>query len=213
MTAPVFTPWSVGAPSLVVYGSLVAALLGVLLFLAHRLGERRTTLEKRRPYESGVVPTGPARVARPVPFYLVAMFFLVFDVEAAFLFSWAVAWDLLGWAGWFSCAAFVAVLALGLAYVWRKGGLDWGPRASSGRSAGLGGRSSGGPGSLNPLARGEVCARRNGLSSSGNLGLEPAWAAAGPPRPSPAPAPFQAAGSNGEERQREVGRRAGSHGS
>jgi NADH-quinone oxidoreductase subunit A len=55
------------------------------------------------------------------------MFFLVFDVEAAFIFAWAVAYDLVGWAGWVHMAIFIAVLLVGLFYIWRKGGLDWGP--------------------------------------------------------------------------------------
>lgn len=106
-------------------------LTAVLLVLAGWLGERRPSAEKARAYESGVIPTGAAQVSRPVPFYLVAMFFLVFDVEAAFVFSWAVAYDRLGWPGWLCMAVFIGVLGLGLGYVWRKGGLDWGPKGRS----------------------------------------------------------------------------------
>lgn len=120
------SPGSVGAASLALYWALVLGLVGVLLLLAAVLGARRPGVEKERPYESGVVPTGPARLRRPVPFYLVAMFFLVFDVETAFLLLWGVAYDRLGWPGLLHATVFVGVLLLGLVYVWRKGGLDWG---------------------------------------------------------------------------------------
>jgi NADH-quinone oxidoreductase subunit A len=125
---PLFSPWEPGALSLAVYWLLVLGLTGVLLLLSSALGARRPDTEKDRAYESGIVPTGPARLHRPVPFYLVAMFFLVFDVETAFLVLWAVAYDRLGWAGLASIAVFVGVLLVGLGYVWRKGGLDWGIR-------------------------------------------------------------------------------------
>jgi NADH-quinone oxidoreductase subunit A len=115
------------ATGLVLYGLMVSGLVALLLAASSWLGERRPGAEKARPYESGVIPTGPARLSEPVPFYLVAMFFLVFDVEAVFIFAWAVAYDLVGWAGWLHMAVFIAVLLIGLLYVWRKGGLDWGP--------------------------------------------------------------------------------------
>ena len=69
-------------------GVLVLGLMGLLLFLAGWLGEKKETPEKLRPYECGVIPTGWARFRYPVPFYLVAVFFLIFDVEAAFIFAW-----------------------------------------------------------------------------------------------------------------------------
>ncbi|MGD8344423.1 MAG: NADH-quinone oxidoreductase subunit A, partial [Desulfobacterales bacterium] len=73
------------------------------------------------------IPTGDARLHYPVPFYLVAIFFLIFDVEGAFIFAWAIAHGKLGWAGWLQISFFIVLLLLGLFYVWRKGGLDWGP--------------------------------------------------------------------------------------
>lgn len=123
-----FSPWEPGAVSLAVYWLLVLGLTGVLLLLSSRLGARRPGPEKGRAYESGVIPTGPARLHRTVPFYRVALFFLVFDVETAFLVLWAVAYDRLGWQGLGHIAVFVGVLLVGLAYVWQKGGLDWGTR-------------------------------------------------------------------------------------
>jgi NADH-quinone oxidoreductase subunit A len=61
----------------------------------------------------------------PVPFYLVAIFFLIFDVEAAFIFAWAIAFRELGWAGWLEISLFIIILMLSLFYIWKKGGLDW----------------------------------------------------------------------------------------
>jgi NADH-quinone oxidoreductase subunit A len=121
------SPWEPGVFSLVVFGLMVAAVIGLLLFIASWLGGKKPNTEKLRPYESGVIPTGSARLRYPVPFYLVAIFFLLFDVEAAYIFSWAIAWEKLGWAGWLQISFFIVVLILGLVYVWKKGGLEWGP--------------------------------------------------------------------------------------
>ena len=114
-----------GILSLIIYASMVFALIGILLFLTSWLGEKKKNPEKERPYECGIIPTGSAWFRYPVPFYLVAAFFLIFDVEAAFIFSWAVAFDDLGWTGWLRITFFIVVLLLGLFYVWKKGGLDW----------------------------------------------------------------------------------------
>jgi NADH-quinone oxidoreductase subunit A len=98
-----------------------------LLLAAWWLGAQRNSTAKSLPYESGVIPSGSARLAWPVPFYLVAIFFIIFDVEAAFIFTWAVAWDLLGLSGLIQITVFILILAAGLIWVWLKGGLDWGP--------------------------------------------------------------------------------------
>jgi NADH-quinone oxidoreductase subunit A len=119
-----------GIFTLGLYAGLVFALTGALLFLCSWLGEKQGTSEKRRAYECGMVPTGSARFRYPVPFYLVAIFFLIFDVEAAFIFAWAVAFEELGWAGWLRIAFFITILLFGLFYIWRKGGLDWRTRVS-----------------------------------------------------------------------------------
>ena len=123
----VLSPWEPGIFSLVIFALMVTAVIGLLLFIASWLGVKKPNTEKLRPYESGVIPTGSARLRYPVPFYLVAIFFLLFDVEAAYIFSWAIAWEKLGWAGWLRISFFIAVLILGLVYVWIKGGLEWGP--------------------------------------------------------------------------------------
>jgi NADH-quinone oxidoreductase subunit A len=122
------SPWEPGVFSLVTYTVMVLALIAVLLFIASWLGEKKKDSAKLIPYESGIIPTGSARLRYPVPFYLVAIFFLLFDVEGAFIFSWAICWEALGWGGWFQISFFIIVLIAGLAYVWKKGGLDWGVR-------------------------------------------------------------------------------------
>lgn len=126
----VFSPWQPGIFSLMVYLLLVAALLGVLLVLTEWLGQRRPSQEKARPYESGIIPTGAARLRYPVPFFMVAVFFLLFDLEGAYIFSWALAAEPLGWNGWLQITFFIFVLLLGLGYIWVKGGLAWGPTSS-----------------------------------------------------------------------------------
>ena len=126
-----FSPWEPGLLSLALYLALVLGLLMLLLFLAGWLGEKRETPEKLRPYECGVIPTGEARLRFPVAFYLVAIFFLIFDVEGAFIFAWAVAFGPLGWLGWLQISFFIVILLIGLFYLWLKGGLDWGSAASN----------------------------------------------------------------------------------
>ena len=113
--------------SLGLYTALVLGLIVIILFLTSWLGQKEETEEKLRPYECGVIPTGLARLHYPVPFYLVATFFLIFDVEAAFIFAWAVVVRPLGWAGWLQMSFFIIVLLVSLFYLWKKGGLDWGP--------------------------------------------------------------------------------------
>ena len=120
-----FSPWEPGVFALTIYGVLVLAFIASQLFLASWLGEKKPNREKLRAYESGIIPTGTARLRYPVPFYLVAIFFLLFDVEGAYIFTWAVAFEDLGWAGWMQMSFFIIVLLLGLVYIWNKGGLDW----------------------------------------------------------------------------------------
>lgn len=110
-----------------VYSLVTVFLIGILLLAAWWLGAKRTFDAKRLPYESGVTPSGTARLAWPVPFYLVAIFFIIFDVEAAFIFTWAVASDLLGITGLIQMTIFIMILFAGFVWLWLKGGLDWGP--------------------------------------------------------------------------------------
>ena len=117
---------------LAVYTSAACVLVSLLLLLAWWLGGKRPASAKGLPYESGVIPSGTARLPWPVHFYLVAVFFIIFDVEAAFIFAWAVAWDVLGIEGVIQISLFIIILAAGLTWVWLKGGLEWGPAAARG---------------------------------------------------------------------------------
>ncbi len=121
-------PWVPGLLSLALYTGITLGLLVLLLILTRWLGERKPDPEKGRPFECGVIPTGWARFRFPISFYLVAVFFLIFDVEAALIFSWAVAFDELSWRGWLQISFFIIVLLVSLFYIWLKGGLDWRPQ-------------------------------------------------------------------------------------
>ena len=96
--------------------------------LSNVLGPSRPTPEKSAPYECGMPAVGDARERQSVKFYLVAMIFLLFDIEVAFLYPWAVALRDLGWPGFVQIVTFFLILAVGFVYVWRKGVLDWGSR-------------------------------------------------------------------------------------
>ena len=132
LSTKTLSPWEPGLLSLAIYGLLVLILIAALLFLSRWLGEKKPNPEKSRPYECGIIPTGTAQFRYPVAFYLIAAFFLIFDVEAAYIFSWAVAFERLGWAGWFQISFFIIVLLISLFYLWKKGGLEWGPKAWKG---------------------------------------------------------------------------------
>ncbi len=119
------SPWEPGFLALFLYVLMIGVLIMLLLFLAAWLGEKKDSPEKQRPYECGIIPTGAAQLSYPVPFYLVAVFFLIFDVETAFLFAWAVSFKDLGWAGWFQITFFILLLLVGLFYIWKKQGLNW----------------------------------------------------------------------------------------
>ena len=132
-TDGLFSPWVPGVFSLTLFVLIVITLIGLLLFMSSWLGEKHPDPEKQRPYESGIIPTGSAQLRYPVPFYLVAIFFLIFDVEGAYIFSWAVAAEDLGWTAWLQMTGFITILLVGLVYIWRKGALDWAPRGKTGR--------------------------------------------------------------------------------
>ena len=110
---------------LALYATLVVVVVSAMLGLSYVLGERHKDRATDDPYESGVVSTGSARVKLSVKYYLVAVFFVIFDLEAAFIFAWAVAFRTLGWAGYAEIIVFIIVLLVGLIYIWRNGALDW----------------------------------------------------------------------------------------
>jgi NADH-quinone oxidoreductase subunit A len=110
---------------------VAAGVAGLMLTLANVLGPRRPSLVKDSPFECGSEPVGSARERFGVRFYVVALLFIVFDIEAIFLYPWAVlllpsdGYAGLGWPGFISMGIFVATLIAGLVYVWKKGVLDW----------------------------------------------------------------------------------------
>jgi NADH-quinone oxidoreductase subunit A len=113
---------------LLAYAAAVVALAASMILISYVLGERHRERATGEPYESGIVSTGTARLRVSAKFYLIAMFFVVFDLEAAFIFAWAVAFRELGWAGYVEILVFIGILLAALVYLWRLGALDWGPR-------------------------------------------------------------------------------------
>jgi NADH-quinone oxidoreductase subunit A len=98
---------------------------GVSVLLGRLLGPRNPTPEKSAPYECGMPAVGDARERQSIRFYLIAMIFLLFDIEVAFLYPWALALRALGWTGFMQVVLFTLVLVAGYIYVWKKGALDW----------------------------------------------------------------------------------------
>ena len=104
---------------------LALGLAGMFTMLGKLIGPKRDTAVKRMPFESGMVSKGTEFKRYSVRFYMVAMIFLIFDVEVVFLYPWAVQFQQLGWFGFWELAVFFMILALGLAYAWKKGALEW----------------------------------------------------------------------------------------
>jgi NADH-quinone oxidoreductase subunit A len=98
---------------------------GFSVLLSRILGPSNPTPEKMAPYECGMPAVGDARERQSIRFYLIAMIFLLFDIEVAFLYPWALALRGLGWAGYVQVVLFTAVLCAGYVFVWKKGALDW----------------------------------------------------------------------------------------
>jgi len=112
--------------SILIMIALGAGFALVSIVLSGLLGPHKPSAEKSAPYECGMPPVGDARERQSVKFYLVAMIFLLFDIEVAFLYPWAMALRDLGWPGFVQVVLFMALLLAGYVYVWRKGALDWG---------------------------------------------------------------------------------------
>jgi NADH-quinone oxidoreductase subunit A len=110
---------------LAVYAVIVGILVVAMLGLSYVLGQRHQDRATGSPYESGILSEGSARVRFPAKFYLVAMFFVIFDLEAVFIFAWAIAVRETGWTGYAEVSLFIMVLLATLAYLWRAGALDW----------------------------------------------------------------------------------------
>jgi NADH-quinone oxidoreductase subunit A len=109
-----------------VYFAAVVALVTAMIAFSFILGERHREKQTAEPYESGIVSTGTARVRFDIKFYLIAMFFVIFDLEAAFIYVWAVSLRETGWAGYLEMLLFTGVLAAALVYLWKLGALEWG---------------------------------------------------------------------------------------
>jgi NADH-quinone oxidoreductase subunit A len=104
---------------------VVAAVAAAILGLSAWVGVKRASRAKLSPYECGIPPVGDARERFSVSFYLVAMIFILFDVEVVFLYPWAVIFRSLKWFGFVEMLLYIAVLLAGYVYLWKKGALDW----------------------------------------------------------------------------------------
>ena len=104
---------------------IVAGLVGVIIWLSQILGPKSTSPMKEEPFETGERTFGIMKSHIPVKFYLVALLFVVFDVELTFLFPWGIVFRQLGWSGFISMTMFLSLLFLTLVYAWKKGVLSW----------------------------------------------------------------------------------------
>jgi NADH-quinone oxidoreductase subunit A len=112
-------------PFVVYFAAVIAVVVGMMA-ISFFLGERHREKATNEPYESGIKSTGSAHLRFSIKFYLVALFFVIFDVESMFIFAWAIAFRELGWAGYISIVVFIGILLAALVYLWRLGALDWG---------------------------------------------------------------------------------------
>ena len=121
----------------IVYFIAVLVLVATMLGLSWLLGQRRANAATNVPFESGALSVGSPQIHMAVEFYLIAIFFVIFDLETVFIFAWAVAFFELGWAGFISISVFILMLGVALVYELRSGALDWGikTRAHSPNSA------------------------------------------------------------------------------
>lgn len=113
---------------LVLYFAAIIALIAVMLGASYVLGPRNQERATAQPFESGIVSVSSAHLRFPAKFYLVAVFFVIFDLEVVFILSWAIAFRDVGWAGYIEVLVFIGILVAALVYLWRMGALDWGPR-------------------------------------------------------------------------------------
>jgi len=107
---------------LIIFATILA---GLVVLIGHLFGPRRPTLRKSLPYESGMRPIGPGTRRVPIRFYLIAVLFILFDIEIVFLLPWAVVFNQLGLFGFIEMFIFIVVLLVGYVYAWKKGALEW----------------------------------------------------------------------------------------
>jgi len=112
---------------LTIYAVLVVGAIGAMMALSWLLGARTRGHATDQPYESGITVTGDARLRVSARFYLVAMFFVIFDLEAVYLYAWARVAREAGWLGYGEALVFMFILFAALVYLWRIGALDWSP--------------------------------------------------------------------------------------
>ncbi|MDG5500621.1 NADH-quinone oxidoreductase subunit A [Marinobacter sp. BGYM27] len=123
-TAIIAEHWAIG-----VFIVAVIALCAFMIGVSSLLGGRSQGRSKSLPFESGIVGAGSARQRFSVKFYMVAMLFVIFDIEAVFLFAWSVSVKEVGWAGFWGAAIFIFILLAGLVYDSRVGALEWAPKS------------------------------------------------------------------------------------
>ncbi|HVO96180.1 MAG TPA: NADH-quinone oxidoreductase subunit A [Terriglobales bacterium] len=111
-------------PLLIIF-AMAAVVVLALLLIASKVGPKSTNPAKAQPFESGNPPKGDARIRFSIRFYLIAMLFLVFDLEVVFLYPWAIYFRQLGIFGLVQMGIFLIILTIGYVYVWKKGALDW----------------------------------------------------------------------------------------
>jgi NADH-quinone oxidoreductase subunit A len=111
-------------PIIVLLGVAIAFGLGSII-LSSLIGEKKITPVKVAPYECGIDPVGTARERFSIKFYLIAMLFILFDIEAVFLYPWAILYKKLGLFGLMEMGLFIVILFVGYIYVWKKGALEW----------------------------------------------------------------------------------------
>jgi NADH-quinone oxidoreductase subunit A len=112
-----------------VYFLLIMALALAILTISYLLGQQHHEHDTDLPFEGGLFSAGSARVRFSAKFYMIAMLFVIFDLESVFIFAWAVAGRQLGWSGYIEMIIFVGILIIALIYLWRVGALDWAPPA------------------------------------------------------------------------------------
>jgi NADH-quinone oxidoreductase subunit A len=118
---------SAEAWAIAVYVVVTFAIIGIMLLGSWLLGGRAWGRAKEEPFESGVLGAGSPNLRLSAKFYLVAMFFVIFDLEAVFLFAWAIGLRESGWPGFIEATIFIAILVVSLVYLWRIGALEWAP--------------------------------------------------------------------------------------
>jgi NADH-quinone oxidoreductase subunit A len=115
----------------VVYSFAVIIIAAAMIIISYFLGQRHSHKVAEEAYESGIAATGTARMRFDVKFYMIAMFFIIFDLESVFIFAWAVVLFEAGWPGYIAMTIFIVLLFTMLLYLWRIGALDWGPRGKN----------------------------------------------------------------------------------